>query len=55
MTMMGKIVREYSIPGGYHHDQWEMEDGNILVLTEGESYETVEDVIVLLSRETGEI
>ncbi|MCI8861449.1 MAG: aryl-sulfate sulfotransferase [Lachnospiraceae bacterium] len=55
MTMMGKIVKEYSIPGGYHHDQCEMEDGNILVLTEGESYETVEDVIVLLDRETGEI
>ena len=55
MTMVGKIVKEYSIPGGYHHDQWEMEDGNLLVLTEDPSYETVEDVIVLLERNTGEI
>lgn len=55
MTMAGKIVKEYSVPGGYHHDQWEMEDGNILVLTEDPSYETVEDVIVLLDRTTGEI
>ncbi len=55
MTMMGKIVKEYAIPGGYHHDQCEMEDGNILVLTEDPGYETVEDVIVLLDRETGEI
>ena len=55
MTLMGKIVKEYAIPGGYHHDQCEMEDGNILVLTEDPGYETVEDVIVLLDRETGEI
>ncbi|MCI8376422.1 MAG: aryl-sulfate sulfotransferase [Lachnospiraceae bacterium] len=55
MTMMGKIVKEYAIPGGFHHDQLEMEDGNILALTEGESYETVEDMVVLLDRKTGEI
>lgn len=34
MSMVGKIYREYAIPGGYHHDQFEMEDGNLLVLTE---------------------
>ena len=28
MTMAGKIVREYRLPGGYHHDQFEMEEGN---------------------------
>lgn len=53
MTMAGKVVKEYSIPGGYHHDQWEMDSGDILVLTEDPSYETVEDVVVLLDRETG--
>lgn len=55
MTMMGKIVREYSIPGGYHHDEWEMENGDLLVLTEDPGYETVEDVIVLIDRKSGEI
>lgn len=55
MTMAGKIVKEYSIPGGYHHDQWEMENGDLLVLTEAPDYETVEDVVVLIDRETGEI
>lgn len=55
MTMAGKIVTEYSIPGGYHHDQWEMENGDILVLTEDPSYQTVEDVVVLLDRKTGMI
>lgn len=54
MTMAGKIVREYSIPGGYHHDQWEMDDGNLLVLTESPTFETVEDQVVLLDRQTGE-
>ena len=55
MTLAGKIVREYSIPGGYHHDQWEMEDGNLLVLSENPNYTTVEDEIVLIDRINGNI
>ena len=55
MTMAGKIIKEYSVPGGYHHDQWEMEDGNLLVLTEDPSYVTVEDLVVLIDREDGRI
>lgn len=55
MTMAGKIVREYSIPGGYHHDQFEMPDGNLLILTEDLTSETVEDMCVLVDRNTGEI
>ena len=55
MTMAGKIVKEFSLPGGYHHDQFEMEDGNLLILTEDLTSETVEDMCVLVDRETGEI
>lgn len=55
MTLAGKIVKEYRIPGGYHHDQWEMEDGNLLVLTDNPTYETVEDIIVLIDRCSGDI
>ena len=55
MTMAGKVIKEYKIPGGYHHDQFEMEDGNLLVLTEDLTSETVEDMCVLIDRETGEI
>lgn len=55
MSLTGKIVKEYKIPGGYHHDAWEMEDGNLLVLSEGEDFKTVEDVVVLIDRENGEI
>lgn len=43
------------MPGGYHHDEFEMEDGNLLCLTEDLTSETVEDMCVLLDRNTGEI
>ena len=55
MSPVGKIYKEYRLPGGYHHDQFEMEDGNLLVLTEDLNSETVEDMCILLDRETGEI
>lgn len=55
MNLIGKILKEYSIPGGYHHDQWEMEDGNLLILTEDPDFQTVEDIIVLIDRKTGKI
>lgn len=55
MTMAGKIIKEFSVPGGYHHDQFEMEDGNLLILTEDLTSETVEDMCVLVDRNTGEI
>lgn len=55
MDFVGKIYKEFKLPGGYHHDQIEMEDGNLLVLTEDLTSDTVEDMCVLLDRETGEI
>lgn len=56
MNFGGKIFKEYVIPcGGYHHDQFEMEDGNILALTFDFYSGTVEDVCVLLDKNTGEI
>lgn len=57
MDMLGKIYKEYSLPGGYHHDYYEMSNGNLLVasdnFTSGDG--TVEDYIVELDRETGEV
>ena len=55
MTLAGKVVREYSIPGGYHHDQWEQGDGNLLVLTDDPDYGTLEDQVVLIDRNTGNV
>ncbi|HBV86070.1 MAG TPA: aryl sulfotransferase [Desulfosporosinus sp.] len=53
--MIGKIYKEYRLPGGYHHDQFEMEDGNLLILTQDLPRGTVEDMCVLVDRKTGQI
>ena len=57
MDLLGKIYNEYSLPGGYHHDYYEMENGNLLVASDDFNNEsgTVEDYIVELDRKTGEI
>jgi len=55
MGMIGKIYKEYRLPGGYHHDQFEMADGNLLVLTQDPARGTVEDMCVLIDRQTGRI
>lgn len=55
MGMIGKLYKEYRIPGGYHHDQFEMEDGNLLILTQDPPRGTVEDMCVLVDRKTGNI
>lgn len=57
MDLLGKIYTEYSLPGGYHHDYYEMENGNLLVASDdfGNESGTVEDYIVELDRQTGEI
>ena len=57
IDMLGKIYMEYSLPGGYHHDYFEMPNGNLLVASD-DFYNrngTVEDYIVELDRKTGEI
>lgn len=54
-SLCGKIYHEYRLPGGSHHDAFEMPDGNLLCLTEDLTSPTVEDMCVLLDRETGEI
>lgn len=51
----GKVYKEFRLPGGYHHDEFEMEDGNILSLTDDLTSETVEDMCVLIDRNTGNI
>ena len=57
MDLLGKIYVEYSLPGGYHHDYYEMENGNLLISSDdfNNAKGTVEDYIVELDRETGEI
>ncbi len=55
MGMIGKIYKEFRLPGGYHHDQIELEDGNLVILTQDPPRGTVEDMCVLVDRNTGKI
>ena len=57
MDMLGKVYTEYSLPGGYHHDYFEMENGNLLIASDDfdNEYGTVEDYVVELDRDTGNI
>ena len=57
MDLLGKVYTEYSLPGGYHHDYYEMDNGNLLIASDdfNNSYGTVEDYIVELDRKTGKI
>ena len=57
MDLLGKIYNEYSLEGGYHHDYYEMENGNLLISSDDFNNDsgTVEDYIVELDRKTGEI
>ena len=57
MDLLGKIYTEYSLEGGYHHDYYEMENGNLLVASDdfNNSNGTVEDYIVEIDRESGAV
>ncbi len=57
IDLLGHIYNEYSIKGGYHHDYFELPNGNILVASDDFNNEagTVEDYIVELDRTTGNI
>ena len=55
MDLLGKVYYEYSLPGGYHHDVYEMKDGNLLIASDNFENGTVEDYVVEIDRETGEI
>ena len=57
IDLLGKIYTEFSLPGGYHHDYYELENGNLLVASDNFNSDdgTVEDYIVELDRHSGEI
>ena len=55
IDLLGKIYYEYNLPGGYHHDVYEMPDGDLLVASNNFENGTVEDYIVEIDRETGNI
>lgn len=57
IDLLGHIYNEYSLKGGYHHDYFELPNGNLLVASDDFNNDkgTVEDYIVELDRTTGEI
>ena len=55
MSMLGYVYNEYILPGGYHHDVSELPNGNLIVASNDFETFTVEDVIVEIDRNTGEI
>ena len=57
IDMFGKIYNEYSLDGGYHHDYYEMPNGNLLVASDNFNSDegTVEDYIVEIDRQNGNI
>ena len=54
IDLLGKVYRNYKVPGGYHHDVVELPNENFLVLT-NDFKGTVEDKIVEIDRVTGEV
>ena len=55
MDLLGKVYYEYTLPGGYHHDVFELENGNSIIASDDFENGTVEDYIVEMDRKTGEI
>ena len=57
IDLLGHIYNEYSLKGGYHHDYFELPNGNLLVASDDFNNDkgTVEDYIVELDRTTGKI
>ena len=55
MDLLGKVYHEYAIPGGQHHEVLELSNGNLLISSDRASFETVEDYIIELDRDTGKV
>lgn len=53
VDMFGFVHHEYDLVGGYHHEAYEMENGDIIVLTSDPESKKIEDYIVIIDRETG--
>ncbi|MFP5528274.1 aryl-sulfate sulfotransferase [Peptococcus simiae] len=57
MDLIGKIYTEYRIPGGFHHDAFELPNGNILAASNNPdpAADSVEDYLVEIDRRNGQI
>lgn len=55
LDMLGFVYKNYDVEGGYHHDGYEMENGNLIILTSNPNRESIADYIVELDRKTGKV
>lgn len=55
IDMLGFVHKEYEISGGYHHDGYELPNGNLIILTSKVDSESLADHIVEINRETGKV
>lgn len=55
MDFFGRVVREYYVPDGIHHDGCEMVPGGNLLVASSSHNEWVEDTVVEIERESGRI
>lgn len=55
LDLLGNIYYEYNTVGGYHHSVYEMNNGNLLLVSNNVESDTVNDFVVELDRATGKI
>ena len=55
MDFLGRVYHEYYVPEGIHHDGCEMKPGGNLIAASSSMNEWVEDAIIEIDRDTGEI
>lgn len=55
VDMMGYVRKVYKLDGGYHHDGFELPNGNLLILTTDVTTESFADYVVELDRKTGKV
>ena len=55
MDFLGRVFREYYVPAGIHHDGCEMVEGGNLLAASSSMTEWVEDAVVEIDRNTGEV
>ncbi|WP_343210330.1 aryl-sulfate sulfotransferase [Anaerolentibacter hominis] len=55
IDLSGKVYNDYLVPGGQHHDFWELPNGNLLVCSDARDFSTVEAHVVEIDRATGEV
>lgn len=56
VDLLGRVYNEYYLPNmSFHHELKELPDGNLIASATDYTKKTINDVIVLIDRETGEV